>query len=116
MADTATVTTVPLTVVTLPAEIDIATAPAISEQVAAALVPGVHAVIADMTATTFCDSTGISALMRAQKQTAAHGAELRLLLPCPTVLRVLKIHGVDAMLPVYHSLEEALRGRGALSA
>ena len=87
-----------------------ATAPAIGEQVAAALAPGVHAVIADMTATTFCDSTGISMLTRAKKRAAAHGAELRLLLPCPMVLRVLKIHGVDAMLPVYHSLEEAQAG------
>ena len=110
MTDIATVTTAPLTVVTLPAEIDMATAPAISEQVAAALAPGVHAVIADMTATTFCDSAGFSMLIRAKRRAAAHGAELRLLLPCSNVLRVLKIQGVDAVLPVYHSLEEAQAG------
>ena len=74
---------------------------------AAALAPSVHAVIADMTATTFCDSAGIAALIRAKNQVTAHGAELRLLLPCPNVLRVLKIQGVDAVLPIYHSLEEA---------
>ena len=110
MADLATVTTAPLPVVTLPAEIDMATAPAIGEQVAAALAPGVHAVIADMTATVFCDSAGISMLIRAKKRATAHGAELRLLLPCPNVLRVLKIQGVDAVLPVYHSLDEARAG------
>src|SRR5262252_6932946 len=108
MADTATATTAPPTVVTLPAEIDMATADAIGEQVAAALAPGVHAVIADMTATTFCDSVGITMLIRAKKQATAQGAELRLLLPCPNVLRVLRIQGVDAVLPIYHSLEEAL--------
>jgi anti-sigma B factor antagonist len=110
MADIATVTTAPLTVVTLPAEIDMATAHAIGEQVAAALAPGVQAVIADMTATTFCDSAGINMLIRAKKRATAHGAELRLLLSCPNVLRVLKIQGVDAVLPVYHSLEEAQAG------
>lgn len=110
MADIVTMATAPPTVVTLPAEIDIATAPAVSEQVAAALTPGVHAVIADMTATTFCDSTGINMLLRAKKQATAHGADLRLLLPCPNVARVLKIHGVDTMLPVYDSLEEAEAG------
>jgi anti-sigma B factor antagonist len=67
MADTATTTMAPLTVVTFPAEIDMATAGAIGEQVAAALAPGVHAVIADMTATTFCDSAGINMLIRAKK-------------------------------------------------
>jgi anti-sigma B factor antagonist len=110
IADTAT--TAPLTVVTFPAEIDMATADAIGEQVAAALAPGVHAVIADMTATTFCDSAGITMLIRAQKRATAHGAELRLLLRCPNVVRVLKIQGVDAVLPIYHNLEEALAGAG----
>ncbi len=112
MADSAPVTTAPVAVVTLPAEIDMATASAIGERVAAALAPGVHAVIADMTATTFCDSAGISMLIRAKKQATAQGAGLRLLLPCPNVLRVLQIQGVDAVLPVYHSLEEALSGAG----
>jgi anti-sigma B factor antagonist len=101
-----------LTVVAFPAEIDMATAGAIGEQVAAALAPGVHAVIADMTATTFCDSAGINMLIRAKKQATAHGAGLRLLLPCPNVLRVLKIQGVDAVLPIYHNLEEALAAAG----
>ncbi len=112
MADAATATMGALTVVTFPAEIDMATAGAIGEQVAAALAPGVHAVIADMTATTFCDSAGINMLIRAKKRATARGAELRLLLPCPNVLRVLKIQGVDAVLPIYHSLEEALAGAG----
>ena len=110
MADPATVTTAPLAVVTLPAELDMATAPAVVEQVAAALAPGVRAVIADMTATTFCDSAGINMLIRAKKRATAHGAELRLLRPCPNVLRVLQIQGVDAVLPVYHSLDQAQAG------
>jgi anti-sigma B factor antagonist len=112
MADAATATMAPLTVVTFPAEIDMATAGAIGEQIAAAVARGVPAVIADMTATTFCDSAGITMLIRAKKQATAHGAELRLLLPCPNVLRVLKIQGVDAVLPIYHSLAEALQARG----
>ena len=112
MADTATAATAPPAVVTLPAEIDMATAAVIAGQVAAALAPGVHAVIADMTATTFCDSAGIGMLIRAKKQATAHGAELRVVLACPNVLRVLKIQGADAVLPIYRSLDEALAGAG----
>src|SRR5712672_329955 len=82
MADIAPMTTAPLTVVTLPDEIDMANADAIGEDFAAVLAPGVHAVIADMTATTFCDSAGINMLIHARKRATTHGAEIRLLLPC----------------------------------
>ena len=99
-------------IITLPAEIDIANVDTVGEQLAAALTPGTRVVIADMTATTFCDSMGIAMLIHAHKQATANGAELRLLLPCPDVLRVLRIHGVDAVLPIYHSLEEALANPG----
>jgi anti-anti-sigma regulatory factor len=44
------------------------------------LTPGTRLVIADMTATTFCDSLGIAMLVRVRKQATANGAELRLLL------------------------------------
>jgi anti-anti-sigma factor len=97
----------PPVVVTLPAEVDIANAGAVGEQLAAALVPGVRVVIADMTATTFCDSRGVRMLVLAQRQAVAHGAELRLLLPSPRVLRVWRVLGLDMVLPVYQSLEEA---------
>lgn len=95
-------------VVACPAEIDMANADSIGEQLAAASASGARAVIADMTATTFCDSSGINMLIRASKRGAAHGTELRLLQPGPTVLRVMNIHGVDTVLPIYHNLEQAL--------
>jgi anti-sigma B factor antagonist len=95
-------------VVTLPAEIDIANADAVGEQLAAALVPGVRVVIADMTATAFCDSRGVRMLVLAQRQAVANDAELRLLLPNPRVMRVWRIMGLETVLPVYQSLDEAL--------
>jgi len=94
--------------VTLPAEIDMTNADAVGEQLAAALTPGTPVVIADMTATRFCDSIGIGMLIRAHKQATANGTTLRLLRPCPNVLRVMTIEGVDAVLPIYRSLEQAL--------
>ena len=112
MAPIAPVTMGQPTVVTLPTEIDMANADAIGEQFAAALALGVRAMIADMTATTFCDSAGINMLIRAKKEATASGAEIRLLLLCPNVLRVLRLQGVDTVLPIYHSLEEALAGPG----
>ena len=99
-------------VVTLPAEIDVANADSIGGQIAAAVASRPKAVIADMTATTFCDSLGVRVLVLAHHDAAAHGTELRLLLPCPGVMRIMEVLGVDAVLPIYQSLEEALAGRG----
>jgi anti-anti-sigma regulatory factor len=73
-------------VVTLPAETGMANARAVRDQLAPARAPGAL-IIADMTATTFCDSMGIRALVLAHNTAAAHGACLRLLLSCPHLMR-----------------------------
>ena len=101
-----------LAIVTLPGEIDMANVDDTGKQLAAPFLSGVGVVIADMTATTFCDSLGIGMLVKACRQAAAHGGELRLLLPCPGVLKVMDVLGVDAVLPIYHSLEKALADVG----
>ena len=98
-------------VVTLPAEIDIANALGIGDQLRAAMAVGVTAVIADMTATAFCDSVGMRMLILASEQAAANGTELRLLGPGPQVLRLMAILGVDRLLTVCPGLEEALEPR-----
>jgi anti-anti-sigma factor len=100
----------PAVVVALPAEIDMANAGRAGQQLGAAFTPGVRTVIADMTATTFCDSSGISMLVRAHKLAAASNAQLRLVVPSMTVLRALTLVGMDDLLPIYPSLSQALAG------
>ena len=95
-------------VLALPAEIDLASAGRVGEQLGAALAPGVRIVIADMTATTFCDSSGISMLVRAHRQAAASRTELRLAVPATAVRRVFTLAGMDQLLPIYPSLSQAL--------
>jgi anti-sigma B factor antagonist len=103
-------------VVSLPAEIDMANAERIGGQLRVAVAAGPKVVIADMTATTFCDSMGMRMLVLAHRHAAARGTELRLLMPRPRVLRVMELLGIDAVLPVYHSREQALAGHGAAEA
>jgi anti-anti-sigma factor len=90
-----------------------ANADRVGEQLAAALTPGVPAVIADMTATTFCDSRGIRMLVLAGRLAKANGTQLRLLLPQPNALPVIEVLGLHAVLPCYRSLEEAQAGPAA---
>jgi hypothetical protein len=60
----------PLAVVPLPAEINVDNAREVGRDLLAAVVPGVTAVVADLTATTFCDLPGahMLALVRSQQQ------------------------------------------------
>jgi anti-sigma B factor antagonist len=95
-------------VVTLPAEIDLDNADQVGRRLDAALAPGVATVIADMTATRFCDTSGIRMLVLAHKGAAARHAELRVVIPSADILRVLGILKVDTVLRIYPSLEEAL--------
>jgi anti-anti-sigma factor len=95
-------------VVTLPAEIDIANAEQVGEQLSSAIARGAGIVIADMTGTRFCDSSGISMLVQAHRQAAANQAELRLVVLATAVLRALKLVRMDFLLPIYPSLDAAL--------
>jgi STAS domain len=49
-------------VVSMPAEIDLANAGRVGEQLCTAASPGVTVIVADLTGTEFCDSAGIRAL------------------------------------------------------
>jgi len=74
----------------------------------AAIKPGVRVVIVDMLLTTFCDSSGLRAIAQAHDRAQAQGAELRLVTASPGVLRVLAVTGLDAVVPVYSQLDDAL--------
>lgn len=101
------------TVVTLPAEIDILNAHRVGEQLAAACLLGATVAIADMTATTVCDNAGLRMLVTARRQAAALGTELRVLVPSLRIMQIMKIEAIDAELPLYQSLDEAMAGPGA---
>ena len=98
-------------VVVLPAEIDVTNSELVHRRIVAALSPGVDVVIADMTSTTFCDSSGVHAVVFAHEAAVARGIELRLVVPPDgSVRRVLQLIGVGSVVPVYSSLAEATDG------
>lgn len=96
-------------VVVPPAEIDLTNSELASGMLTAAFMPGVTVVIADMTATVFCDTAGTRALVRAHEEAARRGITLRFAIPANgSVRRVLELTGLIRVLPVYASLDEAL--------
>jgi anti-sigma B factor antagonist len=87
-------------VVTVAGEIDLATAP----QLAACLVDAADRdVAADLSAVTFLDSSGLSALVAGSRAVAAGGHILRTFGERETVLRVLEISGLDV---VFHETND----------
>jgi anti-sigma B factor antagonist len=95
-------------IVTLPDEIDITNAQSVGDELRAAFGEGVLAVIADMTRTQFCDSSGIRHLLLANDRAAEMNAEFRLVVQAPAVLRAFRLLGIDRLLAVYPSLQAAL--------
>jgi anti-sigma B factor antagonist len=95
-------------VITLPEEIDISNSEQVREELLSLLNRGPAVLIVDMAETTFCDSAGVNALVRAHKRASANGAEIRLVVASPGVQRVLDITGVDRLIPVYPSMTASL--------
>ena len=97
-------------VATLPAEIDVTNADPIREELLSVVSQGAALLVADLSMTTFCDSTGVSTLVRTLRRTSASQAALRLVVNTPSVQRVLSITGVDRLLEVFPSVSAALAG------
>jgi anti-sigma B factor antagonist len=99
-------------VITLPEEIDISNSEQVREELLSLLNRGPAVLIVDMAETTFCDSAGVNALVRAHKRATANGAEIRLVVTSPGVKRVLGITGVDRLIPVHPSMTASLAEPG----
>jgi anti-anti-sigma factor len=94
-------------VVRLPAEVDLASAPELRDEMLAALNrDGVHLVV-DALDVTFMDSSGVNALVRARERAATLGGSLHVVTQHPAVRRVLQITGLEERLGVVGSVEAA---------
>lgn len=102
----------PPVTVTLPAEIDAANSAAVGKSLLDAIdKPGV--VIADMTGTTFCDSSGVRMLVSLWDRAEASGSTLRIVItPGGSLERILGILGLHRVLPIYTSVQDAMAVSG----
>ena len=100
-------------VVTLPAEIDVTNADTVREELLSVLNQGAVLLIADLSKTSFCDSAGVSALVRTFRQTSTSASAMRLVVNTPAVQRVLSITGVDRLVDTYPSVAASLAGHGS---
>jgi anti-sigma B factor antagonist len=98
-------------VVDMPAEIDVTNAEEVRQALLSAASHDAAVLVIDMSGTTFCDSAGVQAIVATRKQAATTGTQLRL--AATGVLRILTLVGIDQLIPIYPTLEEALAGTPA---
>jgi len=101
-------------VVAMPGEIDMQNSARVCDQLNLAFLRGVAMVIADFTATSFCDSSGVRELALARRRAVDMNVELRAVVASAAVLRAFALTGLDQLMPVYASMEAAL-GAGPAS-
>jgi anti-sigma B factor antagonist len=83
-------------------ELSHTTAPVLDEQLRALAGPGTGPadVVIDVSAVTFCDSSGLSALLAAHRRTRRRGGSVTLRGPRGTLRRILRLTGVDVLFVV----------------
>jgi len=91
----------------LPEHMDASSAGQIGEELLSLINAGARALIADMTATIWCDHAGTDTVVRAFQRAVISGTELRLVVTAPRVSHALSLSGLDRLVPIYPSLEAA---------
>ncbi len=102
-------------VIVAPAEVDIANASLMRSALLHAAVAGRGTIIVDMTGTEFCDSAGLSVLIRGHRRAVAEGGSFRVVTATPQLIRMLDVTGLDRLLEHFRTLEEALEPLAQIS-
>jgi anti-sigma B factor antagonist len=96
-------------VVVVTGEVDIETAPTFERELAGVVEGGFpKALIVDLTAVTFIDSTGLTALVRAFERQRLAGNQLGIVSDDSRVAMMLEVSRLDRVLRTYRTCEEAL--------
>jgi anti-anti-sigma factor len=94
-------------VVSVSGDLDMVTVPKASEAIELASRAESEAMIVDLTGATFLSATGITMLLDAHRETASH-RRFRVVADGSATSRPLKLLGIDAVVALYRTLDEAL--------
>ena len=94
-------------------EIDLQTADLLRTRLTALHAEGHRRLVADFAGVLFCDAAGLGALVAVYNLVSAAGGELRLARVRPAQRRLLRVTGLDRVLPLHEDVEDALAGGSA---
>lgn len=96
----------PLAVAAVGGEMDLPTAPGLHQQATALIGDHPHLILG-LSGVTFCDSSGLNALLRLRRHAGENGGRLTLAAPTDQITRMLRLTGADAVLPRHADVTEA---------
>jgi anti-sigma B factor antagonist len=99
-----------ITIAELTGELDIASAPALREQLLSLLRPGSSRLVIDLSRVSFCDASGLAVLVNTGRRARLLGGFLRLAAVSPQVGRVLDITGLHRHLASFPTVQAAVTG------
>lgn len=102
------------TVVDVTGEVDVFTAPKLREGILGLLTDGKTRIVVNLAGVGFMDSTGLGVLVGALKRVKERDGELAVAGAQGTVLRVLTVTGLNAVFPMYDTVDAALGSETAL--
>jgi anti-sigma B factor antagonist len=96
-----------ITIAELTGELDIASAPAVREQLLSLLRPGASRLVIDLSRVSFCDASGLAVLVSTARRARLLGGFLRLAAVSPQADRVLHITGLQRNLAIFPTVQAA---------
>jgi anti-sigma B factor antagonist len=99
-----------ITIAELTGELDIASAPALRDQLLNLLRPGSSRLVVDLSRVSFCDASGLAVLVSTARRARLLGGFLRVAAASPQVGHVLNITGLDRHLANFPSVQAAATG------
>lgn len=97
------------TIVEVGGEVDVYTSPRLRERAVEAVDAGARDLVVDLRKVEFLDSTGLGALVAVLKRVRGREGTLRLVCSRDDILKIFRITGLDKVLPIHDSLDEATR-------
>ena len=94
--------------ITAVGEIDLGTSDQVADAVATALDAGHKRVLLDFSEVTFIDSSGLAVLVRAHRDAESTEAVFAVVHPTPQTRKLIQVLGLDQLLRIYDSREQAL--------
>jgi len=88
-------------------KLDVAVSPELKGEFLLLCRPTLKSLIVDLSAVEFCDSSGLSSLLIAERQMRQHGGEVKLVGVHKKVLSLLKISQLDKVFAVFDTLAKA---------
>jgi anti-sigma B factor antagonist len=95
------------TIAAISGDLDIASVPALREQLLGLLQPHASRIVADLSGVTFCDASGLAVLIGVSRRARLLSGVLRLAAPSPPVVTVLRLTGLDRQFEIFATVPAA---------